>query len=160
MIRRPPRSTPKPSSAASDVYKRQRQHFVTSGYNRSYFGVGENLAWAKWGGNTGIQGWAPYLQNLSSAGANYIRVWLTNGGWDDMAVETQLGNYSLANTDNIDELLTLAEALSIKVLMCTESFNHFCSKPKPTPCLWDKSCLLYTSPSPRDATLSRMPSSA
>ena len=25
MIRRPPRSTPKPSSAASDVYKRQRQ---------------------------------------------------------------------------------------------------------------------------------------
>ena len=25
---------------------------------------------------------------------------------------------------------------------------------------WSKSCLLYTSPSPRDATLSRMPSSA
>ena len=26
--------------------------------------------------------------------------------------------------------------------------------------LWFKGCLLYTSPSPRDATLSRMPSSA
>ena len=25
---------------------------------------------------------------------------------------------------------------------------------------WEKNCLLYTSPSPRDATLSRMPSSA
>ena len=25
---------------------------------------------------------------------------------------------------------------------------------------WNKNCLLYTSPSPRDATLSRMPSSA
>ena len=25
---------------------------------------------------------------------------------------------------------------------------------------WDNNCLLYTSPSPRDATLSRMPSSA
>ena len=25
---------------------------------------------------------------------------------------------------------------------------------------WSRSCLLYTSPSPRDATLSRMPSSA
>ena len=25
---------------------------------------------------------------------------------------------------------------------------------------WDSVCLLYTSPSPRDATLSRMPSSA
>ena len=28
MIRRPPRSTPKPSSAASDVYKRQVQHLL------------------------------------------------------------------------------------------------------------------------------------
>ena len=26
--------------------------------------------------------------------------------------------------------------------------------------VWSRSCLLYTSPSPRDATLSRMPSSA
>ena len=26
--------------------------------------------------------------------------------------------------------------------------------------IWDGNCLLYTSPSPRDATLSRMPSSA
>ena len=26
--------------------------------------------------------------------------------------------------------------------------------------IWNKDCLLYTSPSPRDATLSRMPSSA
>lgn len=114
-----------------------KQHFVTSGYNHSYFGVGENLAWAKWGGSAGIHGWAPYIQNLSSAGANYIRVWLTDGGWDDMAVETELGNYSLTNTDNIDELLALAEANGIKVLMCTESFNFFCSKPKPTPCNWD-----------------------
>lgn len=120
-----------------------KQHFVTSGYNQSYFGVGENLAWAKWGGKSGIEGWAPYLQNLSSAGANYIRVWLTDGGWDDMAVETQLGNYSLTNTDNIDALLTLAEANGIKILMCTESFNFFCSKPKPTPCLWD-SCVYNT----------------
>ena len=27
-------------------------------------------------------------------------------------------------------------------------------------CIWMRNCLLYTSPSPRDATLSRMPSSA
>ena len=30
MIRRPPRSTPKPSSAASDVYKRQHHHHALS----------------------------------------------------------------------------------------------------------------------------------
>ena len=33
-------------------------------------------------------------------------------------------------------------------------------KRKPAPPTRDKCCLLYTSPSPRDATLSRMPSSA
>ena len=30
MIRRPPRSTPKPSSAASDVYKRQNYYFESA----------------------------------------------------------------------------------------------------------------------------------
>ena len=39
MIRRPPRSTPKPSSAASDVYKRQA-HGVTG--NTSGFGPEES----------------------------------------------------------------------------------------------------------------------
>ena len=33
-------------------------------------------------------------------------------------------------------------------------------KTKQDPNVWDSACLLYTSPSPRDATLSRMPSSA
>ena len=37
-----------------------------------------------------------------------------------------------------------------------EQSAHFDCKNK----IIDKSCLLYTSPSPRDATLSRMPSSA
>ena len=34
------------------------------------------------------------------------------------------------------------------------------NKEDSTPGQWIESCLLYTSPSPRDATLSRMPSSA
>ena len=108
-----------------------RQHFVTTESNSSYFGIGENLAWT----NNNFASWEPYLANLSQAGANYIRVWLTDR-WDDLFVETQLGNYSVTNTDNIDKLLSLAEARGIKVLMCTESFNLFCSKPKPTPCSW------------------------
>ena len=36
MIRRPPRSTPKPSSAASDVYKRQSQENYENGVFKSY----------------------------------------------------------------------------------------------------------------------------
>jgi len=45
MIRRPPRSTPKPSSAASDVYKRQSLG-NTTGYLRSLLiGATFSLAW-------------------------------------------------------------------------------------------------------------------
>jgi hypothetical protein len=113
-----------------------RQHFVSSGANKSYFGIGENLAW------TGVSetpggNWEPYLQNLSAAGANYIRVWLTDS-FDDLFLENKLGNYSLSHAQNIDNVLKLAETYHIKVLMCTESFNFFCTKPKPTPCWWDK----------------------
>ena len=116
-----------------------RQHFITTNKNQTYFGIGENLAWTAdrlsylGAGNQ----WEAYLTNLSQAGANYIRVWLTDG-WDDLFVETQLGNYSVTNTANIDRLLDLAEALGIKILMCTESFNFFCSKPKPDPCKWSE----------------------
>ena len=38
MIRRPPRSTPKPSSAASDVYKRQSGHLCLSSHCNSLIG--------------------------------------------------------------------------------------------------------------------------
>ena len=34
MIRRPPRSTPKPSSAASDVYKRQMTELLSQAYSK------------------------------------------------------------------------------------------------------------------------------
>ena len=113
-----------------------RQHFVTTDNNHTYFGIGENLAWTADRQAFGNQ-WEAYLTNLSQAGANYVRVWLTDG-WDDLFVETQLGNYSLTNTANIDRLLHLAETRGIKILMCTESFNFFCSKPRPTPCTWNK----------------------
>src|SRR5660397_148856 len=42
MIRRPPRSTPLYSSAASDVYKRQIQD-VVGNHEKEHQGVGENL---------------------------------------------------------------------------------------------------------------------
>ena len=121
---------------------RNKQHFVVdqglgSG-NRTYFGVGENLAWQDGAASTDIDDhlWEPYLSNLSRSGANYIRVWLTDS-WTDLYVEDALGNYSQPNSHKIDKLLRLAEANNIRVLMCTESFNLFCSRPKPAPCSWD-----------------------
>ena len=115
------------------------QHFASEP-DRAFFGVGENLAWVshtKPDADPIARNWLPYLQNLSSHGANYIRVWLTDS-WDDLYVESVLGNYSLANTNNIEELLAAAAANHIKVLMCIESFNLFCDATPPTPCYWGK----------------------
>ena len=115
-----------------------KQHFRLSGTNRTFFGVGENLAWQDGAAATDYDDhlWAPYLTNLSKSGANYIRVWLTDS-WTDFYLENSLGNYSQMNAHKIDELLQMASAHGIRVLMCTESFNLFCSKPNPTPCTWD-----------------------
>ena len=40
MIRRPPRSTPKPSSAASDVYKRQTRKLIGLNENSNVLVIG------------------------------------------------------------------------------------------------------------------------
>ena len=47
-----------------------------------------------------------------------------------------------------------------KVVIIGEEVAEYNGAYKVTEGLWNKCCLLYTSPSPRDATLSRMPSSA
>ena len=117
-----------------------RQHFVLdqTDKNQSWFGVGENLAWQDGSAASDADDhlWKPYMANLSKSGANYIRIWLTDS-WTDLYIENFLGNYSQVNAHKLDELLQMAEASGIRVLMCTESFNLFCSKPKPTPCTWD-----------------------
>lgn len=39
-----------------------------------------------------------YFSKLMEVGANYARLWLTDSGWDDLAVEIAVGNFSLPNT--------------------------------------------------------------
>ena len=56
--------------------------------------------------------------------------------------------------DAIDKIKTKSKDEPINI------FNEAINNIKPTVEVRSRSCLLYTSPSPRDATLSRMPSSA
>lgn len=58
--------------------------------------------------------WDPYLTNLSNHGGNYVRLWLTDM-WDDLFIETHLGNYSVTNTQNIDDLLEALQRHGMKV---------------------------------------------
>ena len=115
MIRRPPRSTPKPSSAASDVYKRQTITNVTVA--------------AK---NPGT--WA-----------NGIKVAIIDGKADQI-LSTPDGSPT-----EIGIGVTQAISKTVGTATGTKTIDGY---------LKGVVCLLYTSPSPRDRTRSRMPSSA
>ncbi|CAI7995235.1 Mannan endo-1,4-beta-mannosidase A, partial [Geodia barretti] len=91
----------------------------------TYYPVGENVCWV--GENQGTYGYDDYFGKLAANGGNYARLWLTDSAWDDLAVEVKVGNMSLANTWRLDYVVKLAEKLNIHLLMCTESFNYFCT---------------------------------
>ena len=82
------------------------------------------------------------LVSTSKAYANYLRIWLNNG---------RHGKYQFLNPSTITDMMT---SIRKKSGHGTDTqFFFFITGDSVL-------CLLYTSPSPRDATLSRMPSSA
>eukprot|EP00657_Telonema_sp_P-1_P007644 TRINITY_DN27711_c0_g1_i1.p1 TRINITY_DN27711_c0_g1~~TRINITY_DN27711_c0_g1_i1.p1 ORF type:complete len:106 (+),score=27.87 TRINITY_DN27711_c0_g1_i1:137-454(+) len=83
------------------------------------------------------------------------------------------GDILVCGAGNIDcsrlQNLTISSYLLIDVFGFNDWFHHslldrsiFCDGNLTIGCLghWNRTCLLYTSPSPRDRTRSRMPSSA
>ena len=70
-----------------------------------------------------------------------------------------------SNSEKFDESLDVAVRLSVDPRKADQNIRGSVVLPKGTGkkfrvLVFAKGCLLYTSPSPRDATLSRMPSSA
>ena len=102
MIRRPPRSTPKPSSAASDVYKRQQIEWSMSQCAKILF-----------------------LNGISELGHKKQTI----------QQHTYMIEYYVLHAFFMHNI-RLSKDISMYI------------------------CLLYTSPSPRDLSTSRMPSSA
>ena len=84
------------------------------------------------------------------------------------ATTTDAGNYTVTVTDNNGCTSTCEAVVSVYELpACTTADVNLCAggninlnETADDATSWSWSCLLYTSPSPRDATLSRMPSSA
>ena len=88
---------------------------------------------------------------------------------DQQKNETRIGEVVFIPTDNkqtsvkvsIDKDQFTEHFLSMRPFRCIEgSSEWFCYLEYPYDLRSSITCLLYTSPSPRDATLSRMPSSA
>ena len=145
MIRRPPRSTLDRSSAASDVYKRQVVKDVS--------GTVTSLQPADVIGNIEIFGQHELaeLTNDSAKVASMLQRFQGNGGL------TAEHRATLAKLKDNREKLSRAETEKAEleeeladVPRLEEQVLHFQAT----------DCLLYTSPSPRDRTRSRMPSSA
>jgi hypothetical protein len=129
----------------SDSFEASEGHsagFIELGSNRvhfqytngsTYYLIGENVCWV--GESQGTYGYDNYFGKLAANGGNYARLWLTDSAWDDLAVEVNVGNVSLTNTWRLDYVVELAEKLNIHLLMCTESFNYFCTVSS-APCDW------------------------
>ena len=64
--------------------------------------------------------------------------------------------------DELDEALILMEKVTLGAIKDTEApgIRRYIDEIQVPKGYWAYSCLLYTSPSPRDGLLSRMPSSA
>ena len=160
MIRRPPRSTPGHSSAASDVYKRQ--------------GVGQT---------------ATATAQLTPSNKGYIRqIVLNNDGsgytsTPNVAISTAPLGVGNVNATAVAITTTRAGIFSIDRILLTNAGAGYTTPPLVTisggggvgaaataavetsnfgiiDFVMTNNCLLYTSPSPRDGRISRMPSSA
>ena len=133
MIRRPPRSTPKPSSAASDVYKRQ----LLSSFARRMKN-GSAIFFSSVAGTKGL--------------SNHEAIAAAKAGLEGMA-RSAAASYAKDNLRVNVIAPGLMDTNMSQRLLATEQARELSKSMYPI-------CLLYTSPSPRDATLSRMPSSA
>ena len=174
MIRRPPRSTPKPSSAASDVYKRQADMahlagLIAAGVYPSpvpYADVVTSTTHKTLGGARG----GLILCRGSLADRIDAAVFPGHqGGALNQSIAAKAATFHLAGRPGFVERQrrTLQGAKMIAERLCQPDIRSSGIQVVTggTDCHlvlldWCCCCLLYTSPSPRDQRGSRMPSSA
>ena len=169
MIRRPPRSTLDRSSAASDVYKRQYWH----SQDKDHFEfpapafVKNRITYVC--ANYPLCPGVSFSEQMHSC--RKLLSFLTENihQYVDAPKGFQLSGHSaggqiaamLASTNWIKEgFPTVPQIDSVLALSGIYDLNPILFLEKNKEIRLNQDCLLYTSPSPRDATLSRMPSSA
>ena len=143
MIPRPPKSTLDRSSAASDVYKSQRLMF-----GRECDDQNDERVHAAAALHDHLATVLGHVFPDTDADALATAGWSLAHGLAFLHLDGKLANSDPAAVD------ARVRAAYAAVLPATTS------KPKPAASKQRKTCLLYTSPSPRDRTRSRMPSSA
>ncbi|MGC8885615.1 MAG: cellulase family glycosylhydrolase [Verrucomicrobiia bacterium] len=88
---------------------------------RPYIPIGLNLIHPDRWDDRGLERMQEWMENLSSNGGNYIRVWISSDFWD---VEHQKsGNYDSEKARRIDTMLEMARRYNIKVKLTIEHFR-------------------------------------
>ena len=171
MIRRPPRSTQSRSSAASDVYKRQIPYIVKKEWTIYYRSIRVTLGFSKT-----IHKSQSLTEDMVSLDVNqrpagivpltlkafFVAYTRVRSNEDLRVLPPVNGDLRFSHLTKLrhDPILIhwlagFKEGEVWDVEAARDHYNRFaCAVPKKKP------CLLYTSPSPRDGLLSRMPSSA
>ena len=124
------------SRGVGDVYKRQVQYFVGDFDGLTFTSDNDKdaILWADWGADF----YAPQSWSEAPDGRRLWLAWLNNWAYaQDIPTSTWRGSFSVPR-----ELALVTTADGVRLTQ------------QPI------ACLLYTSPSPRDRTRSRMPSSA
>eukprot|EP00657_Telonema_sp_P-1_P008998 TRINITY_DN3190_c0_g1_i1.p1 TRINITY_DN3190_c0_g1~~TRINITY_DN3190_c0_g1_i1.p1 ORF type:complete len:164 (-),score=55.51 TRINITY_DN3190_c0_g1_i1:107-598(-) len=163
MIRRPPRSTQSRSSAASDVYKRQHHIENRNTLSDTYYELDLSIDRFK---NRICRERRRHIDHGSVAASAVFR--FTNRV-ENRQVKVLLPAFTRCNTTNhlravcncllrVEGTLRAGEALADNLGIFSYENGHYAASF--TALTTFSACLLYTSPSPRDRTRSRMPSSA
>ena len=142
MIRRPPSSTQSRSSAASDVYKRQVFPF------ERVPGADSDLRIEVWAIDPEDSSNDLLLDSCDSKADNVEHIHVP------MLAEYRVYELVVSYADGAGQTAVMSEPYGLAWAVA--------EKPGLQSILWHdlNACLLYTSPSPRDRTRSRMPSSA
>ena len=163
MIRRPPRSTQSRSSAASDVYKRQsieRFYDLLKSIHKS----GDTINVVKKGGEGIVT--SPITGDTYDFRLDFSFTFSDKFSKDYKNIFTkylQMDSQINRIKNDYDYTIYINMGEKIEGKKIIQAFKDGITNCLSTPMIkWceDKACLLYTSPSPRDRTRSRMPSSA
>ena len=161
MIRRPPRSTPLYSSAASDVYKRQGSAFLPSSgsvngqFNASATGVirlsGQGSLTGSYNGSASASSFIPAQANLSGTFSASATGAILIPGKANLSASVQLRAVGNAFLPAQGAIYTTFSASGVgRVFPFTEPGSVTGDFKTASLCGSYKVCLLYTSPSPRD----------
>lgn len=116
------------------ISKTDKRYFAFDS-GRPYVPVGANVCWAS---QRGLYDYADWLPRYGESGCNYLRLWL-GPAWVTFALEKAgAGQFDLANSWRLDQVLGMAAKQGMYVMLCLDSFNELRKKADGSYPFWEE----------------------